>query len=361
MKCMWPVIVSTAAFLLFMEILVRSPWGPLHVEPEIAPRYREKFFYPTNPRGYFEEFEREGSTVFGIRPGDTTAETVIPPPGKLEGKKKFLFLGDSFTRGQGVRWKDTFPKVFNDLMNENADNSTVVFNSAEPGASIRDVYLQLEEIFPDFHPEKVIYGYVLNDPVVKVEWNTETFLKSFALPGKKLREPIFDLMNYRDFGRTRNLPGRILGQSSFFRVLMDRYDRSVLGKQAIVHYTKLHSSENSKGMHLTEHILIEMNNACERAGSSFIVMIFPVFYKLDSGYPLECAHEMIGTLCERNNIEYLDLLQIFAGRDPTALRVHPVDLHPNEIAHEMVAEYLFEYFNKPGEEIDGNSHIAQIQ
>ncbi len=347
-----------------MELLIRIPWSPIHVHRDIAVKHQYHFYYNSNPRGYFEEFKKDGLTLFGISLKslkDAEAETTFPSRESLAGKRRFLFIGDSFTRGQGVRWKDTFPQVFCRLMNDSDENSTLVFNTALPGAAIRDVYIQLRGMYPVFRPGTVIYGYVLNDPVNKAEWDQEYFMPTFSAPDKELREPIFDLINFRSIGKPETSLIRVFKHSAFFRTLFDRYERSLLGKRAIIHYNKLHSQENSYGIHITEHILREMNSACKRAGSDFVVLIFPVFYKLDKDYPLDYAHESVEMICARNKIQCLDLLKLFEGHKTEKLQVHPMDLHPNEIAHKMVAEYLFEHFEESGDRIDGYSYFTQVQ
>ena len=67
------------------------------------PSAKIKFEYDSNPRGYFEEGNIVVHTTnsMGFRGKEFTVD-------RINNKKKIIFLGDSFTFGEGVKDKDTF-------------------------------------------------------------------------------------------------------------------------------------------------------------------------------------------------------------------------------------------------------------
>ena len=66
----------------------------------------------------------------------------------------------------------------------------------------------------------------------------------------------------------------------------------------------------------------------------------PLFVGLEQGYPFAPVHEAIHRFCLVAGIQHYDLLADFRGRRSAELWVHPVDHHPNEIAHRLAAESL---------------------
>ena len=42
-------------------------------------------------------------------------------------------------------------------------------------------------------------------------------------------------------------------------------------------------------------------------------------------------------------LEFLDLSSIFKAYGPLKLKVHPIDAHPNEIAHSLIDEAIVNY------------------
>jgi hypothetical protein len=68
-----------------------------------------------------------------------------------------------------------------------------------------------------------------------------------------------------------------------------------------------------------------------------------VLCRLDGEYPFAFIHDTVGQVVREAAgayTEYIDVLPCFRGHDPEALWVHPSDHHPNETAHQMVADVL---------------------
>ena len=71
-------------------------------------------------------------------------------------------------------------------------------------------------------------------------------------------------------------------------------------------------------------------------------MLWPLLVGLEdgAGYPFEDAHAQIRRGVERAQIPFVDLTSALRGRRTASLWVHESDLHPNEIAQELVAPVL---------------------
>ena len=70
--------------------------------------------------------------------------------------------------------------------------------------------------------------------------------------------------------------------------------------------------------------------------------LWPLLVGLEDGatYPFEDAHAQIRRGVERAQIPFVDLLPALRGRSTASLWVHESDLHPNEVAQELVAPVL---------------------
>ena len=60
----------------------------------------------------------------------------------------------------------------------------------------------------------------------------------------------------------------------------------------------------------------------------------------DTRDPLAPAHQAIARACAAAEIPHHDLRAALSGRSPSSLWVHPLDQHPNEMAHRLAAESL---------------------
>ena len=74
-------------------------------------------------------------------------------------------------------------------------------------------------------------------------------------------------------------------------------------------------------------------------GGRFLVASWPLLVDLDA-YPFTAADETIARFCEGAGIPRLDLRAALQGQTAESLWVHPVDHHPNEIAHRLAAGAL---------------------
>jgi hypothetical protein len=63
------------------------------------------------------------------------------------------------------------------------------------------------------------------------------------------------------------------------------------------------------------------------------LVIFPELCRLDGRYPFQGVHQRVRREAEALGIPVLDLPDVFQGKDPRDLWVHPSDRHPNEQAH----------------------------
>ena len=89
---------------------------------------------------------------------------------------------------------------------------------------------------------------------------------------------------------------------------------------------------------------------CDAAGVPFMVLVVPLLTDLRATpYPFDYVHDQIAEFLRGRRIPSLDLRGALLGLDPRRLEVQPgVDPHPDEIAHRIMAEALFDYLISEG-------------
>ena len=291
------------------------------------PSAKIKFEYDSNPRGYFEEGNIVVHTTnsMGFRGKEFTVD-------RINNKKKIIFLGDSFTFGEGVKDKDTFAIQTVNKLNEREqkDLRFVGYNFGVGGLNTEQSVTLLKKVAIESQPDLVILSYNLNDA-----------------------EPPLFIANHEDqeisrLARERFVPEGISEEtppkSLFYALRTTRLVWKILQnlrtkEKTIAFYKSLYDEEN-KGWMVTKRSLNEYQEFCRDQELICYLLIFPLLIDLDGSYPFHAVHEQVKQAVDSNVISVIDLLPMLIGKSPTDLWVHPTDQHPNEIVHAIVAETL---------------------
>jgi lysophospholipase L1-like esterase len=236
-----------------------------------------------------------------------------------------VFIGDSFTEGQGVDEPRTFPRLVERLLG--ADEAELpVWNLGIRGHDFPELADLMAPALAR-RPRVVVLSMILNDaergPELAAAWprlNDAIMIREDATP------PAYDWSRLLSFAHTRLL----------------RLRRS---HETISWYRALYADGNRAGWARTRARLMEMKRAAEGAGARFGVALWPLMVGLGPGeeYPFAAAHDQIRRGVERTRIPFLDLLPELRGRASQDYWVHPSDLHPNEVAHAKVAPALAKF------------------
>lgn len=258
----------------------------------------------------------------------------------VSGKTKVLFIGDSFTEGQGVMRKDTYPKVI-----EQISPKIVSYNRGKGGANIEKIADIFSKIHSVIKPKITVYGYVLNDPLVEPSTESMSNIDS----GK---DHVFkwDFINLRTsiFDSSRSSTLKILCKySNILNYAIKIYERRSVASDTIAHYRDIHdSSLNEKGLLATIELIQKIKKEASEHGGEFLVAVFPIFYKTQGAYPFKSVHKTIKNRLEALNIKVIDLLSDYEGIEDHELWAHPTDQHPNDYAHKIAARRILKEINK---------------
>ncbi len=94
-----------------------------------------------------------------------------------------------------------------------------------------------------------------------------------------------------------------------------------------------------------------MHAICEQRSIGLCVVIFPFFHKLNGDYPFQAIHNTVAAFCQREAIPVLDLRDHYADFDGPELWVHPMDQHPNEMAHKIAARAIARFLTEHAESL----------
>ncbi|MFP6765923.1 MAG: SGNH/GDSL hydrolase family protein [Planctomycetaceae bacterium] len=263
----------------------------------------------------------EFSNGTGIEYRDTQQ---VPRPGlRNTWGRHVCLLGDSFTFGHGVAVvQDRFSNRLQALLNRSHTQpdgtaSCVVSNLSQPGTDLYWVESVLQNMFrDDYQIDDVVYVMCLNDieafhdPTMSESINQARFEPPTVL----LRETYFLNWAWFRFQQASQSSGR-------------DYYGFVEGLYA------------GQPWHRFRTRLRSVQRLCVRNGCSFSVVVFP-FLHSSRGDRFDPVRRKITAACRQDGIVAIDLEEAFHGQRAEQLTVNAFDAHPNERAHQLVAEFL---------------------
>jgi lysophospholipase L1-like esterase len=340
---------SLAVSVLLLELLVRArllPQGEPAVRRMVDARWTTLLdCYPSNPRGYFDidlrqpgsadryrrlaprrfdEIARGHPWAIEVRYNSLRFRDAEPAP-KRPGTVRVLVFGDSFAEGQGVKQDDTLARKLDRLLAERAPGRFEVRAAARRGLDFPELSEAFDSALAAYEPDLVVYMLTLNDAVQPPEFHArQTFMNDWILD----RQQPPDHADVRASPRVRSLA-----------YLRSQLESLRVGRATTAWYLDMWSERNPGWRETRERIRAMQRRLAERGGR-LLVAPWPLLVGLEGGYPFAPAHEAIARFCIEAGIAHHELLRSFRGSRGAELRVHPVDHHPNEIAHRLAAESL---------------------
>ena len=345
------LVASTSLVLLGLEAALRvagvEPGRERAVRRMVGPRGTPLLdCFPSNPRGYFDIDLREPASdalYRGLAPQrfDAIARDHrwavevrynalhfrdVPPAPRPGGVRRVVVLGDSFAEGQGVKEADTLARVLERLLATRAPGRYEVRNCGRRGMDFPELFGSFEDALA-YEPDLVIYTLTLNDAVQPPEFRER---QSFV------NDWILDRTEAPDAPEQSPSPLR----PRVFDFVKDRLAALAIGRETTRYYLDMWSDANPQGFEKTQEYLREMKRRLDERGARLLIAPWPLFVGLERGYPFAPVHETIHRFCLVARIPHHELLRAFEGRRSAELWVHPVDHHPNEIAHRIAAAAL---------------------
>jgi lysophospholipase L1-like esterase len=238
---------------------------------------------------------------------------------------RIVVLGDSVTKGYGVKFEEMYTKRLEALLNrdraedENTRKFEVIGFGVSQYSTVQEVAL-FKEVGLSMRPDLVIVTYVLNDPTPDGSIN--------------------------DFFRVDRAPSMawewLIRRIRWALKLSDR-QATLSGCRHFDYYSRMHCvAEKWAGVTTAMNELRELSAPY---GFRVLLVILPL---LEDGaeasfasYAWRHIHEQLAEAARANGFTSLDLLPHFARHLPAELKIAAGDkLHPNSLGHQIAAEAI---------------------
>lgn len=267
--------------------------------------------YPSNPRGTFNtdnEITYQANSA-GFRDTPFVVE-------QRDDVRRIALIGDSFGMGLGVALEDTAASWIERTLTEEYACETEVYNFAISGYNVDNYPALVEEAVLEYEPDMLLVWYYLNDIGV----DTSDFLEDALLQENP----------YLPIG------SRYVRSVGFASNALQRRTQAELGVQA---FRAAYADPDLWGATVNE--LDTVATLAIENGIVPALAVHPILYRLNA-YPYAGVHQQVMTDAAAVGYVTLDLYTPLAGQPYSDLWVHPVDSHPNEIAHELTGVYAAE-------------------
>ena len=236
------------------------------------------------------------------------------------------FLGDSFTAGYGViDPEDRFPDLVRARLRQQTGRPLDVRNLGSIGAGTQRTLDLVRDALPAWNPRRLILQYALND--------VEYLLPPETRDGASL--PAAE-------------PGSLVRRSYLLDLVRAQWLLARTGHGATYHaqLDAIHKDDTLWREHETN--LRTMASLCRRNSTRLEVVVFPLLAEWGDAYPYAAWHARVRETFERMGVPVLDLSEAFAGTPGSELVVSVFDAHPNELAHRLAADAVWEAYFASG-------------
>lgn len=247
---------------------------------------------------------------------------------KPPGVKRVLFLGSSFVFGSGVSRDDSiFPELVEHRLAgalRAREQEVEVLTGAIPGSLTGDWVDLFARVGPLFQPDVVVVVFSVRDG---------TSLASMLDFTGAIRNGIV----------RRNRESLLYRHSYLWRAFRDGLDHRQVASDHLreVNLAYIGNEKQAREWARARENVLKIAAKSEEMGARFGFVVFPVLSELDGNrYPFEHVCRLISQFGHVQGWPTLDLLPSFLGQDEADLRVSPVDLQPNELAHRIAADAL---------------------
>ena len=272
---------------------------------------------PPPPHGAVADYLAVNNTLnaWGLRePWDSLPED--------DHRLRIVFLGDSIVYGDGIEREETFCYLLEGMLASSRPEGVRTINMGFWGSAPArqlDEYLRLRDVLTP-------------DIVVQVVYPNDV--------GVNLRYRLNDVYRLRDADPW-------VGEWSYVLRYAERQIRYRMAWQRTIDYFRggRDSAERATAWATFRRDVAACKSAVEETGAVYALVLFPWLVRLDDNV-LPDVHDAMREFASQLGVPYLDLLEVFAGRDAESLRVSPANDHPNAPAHRLAAERIARFLRE---------------
>ncbi len=252
------------------------------------------------------------------------------PAWKPEGVCRIAFAGDSFMRGDGVAFINTFPNRFRWAVERRYPGLQVeAVNYGMSGADNRNNAAILLYEAPAAHPDLVVWGFVLNDAGGPDDvYGERAFYDGIRFKADRFESLLkrHSLFGLRKYWRTYDYAAA-------------RYENRMITRMTVGAYADAYDPvRNVEGLSRMESEFRRVAGFYAARGVPVVLFIYPLLVELDGRYPFADAHREVARAGRRAGLNVVDTLPAFLGREPASLWVSALDQHPNAAGQKLAAD-----------------------
>jgi hypothetical protein len=229
---------------------------------------------------------------------------------------RIAFLGDSMTYGDNVEPQQSFCALVGHLLTARRSEGVLTINLGFRGTSPG---WQLEKFLP-------LRDILKPNVVVQVVYPNDL--------GINMHHRLDEIYRWRD--------GDLwLGDGSYVLRYAERQVRYWVAWKRTIDYFRggRDSTERTTAWAKFKSDVSACKAGVEQGGAVYCLVLFPWLVRLDD-YSLADVHTTMREFALQLGVPYLDLLEVFAGRDAETLRVNLANEHPNALGHRLAAERI---------------------
>ena len=226
-------------------------------------------------------------------------------------KRRILMLGDSLTVGWGVALQDTFSKRIEQLYAAIGIDAEVINTGVGNYNTIQEVEYFLTRGYK-YQPDVVVLNFFVNDaePLTPERSPSALMRSCYAC--------VFVA------GRSDALMRRFFGKMNWYEYYLALYDEG-----------------RSKGWLDAKDAIRRLADYCKTNRSALLIASLPELHEVEN-YRLQRITDLVRQTTDQYGVAFIDLLPYLKDHSSSTLWVATPDPHPNALAHQLIAQGLFD-------------------
>jgi len=230
---------------------------------------------------------------------------------------RIAFLGDSITSGESVEPEQSFCHLVEGLVSPRCPGGVTTINMGDPGTSPSEQAERYEDLRWSIQPGVLVHVLHPDD-----------------LDGASTHRSLMEMHAIRD--------GDLwFGRFSYVLSYLERRVRYRAAMRDTLFSMRGGVSEEDRreSWAALKETVGQIKRMVESHQGRYVIVFHPWLFRLDD-YPLVEEHRLMREFATQLGVPYLDLMEVYAGRDAESLRSGEGSELPNAAAHAMLANRI---------------------